>query len=293
MHILNGVNLPVHPSTGLRALGMGRRGPIWPVMGGSQPTGNEGQQQSGAGGQQASGGQGAGGQQSGGQQGGGGGQQQSGAGSSGTGAAGSSTSQQGAGQQQGGASQGGQQQGDGDRGFPADTPVAEMTDKQQAAYWRYQSRKHEGQAKSSAAELADLRPKAKQYDDLAAASRTEHERALDEAKAQARAEADRDAALKIAAAEMRVAAKGRIDDAKLAAVLEPIDMSKFLADDNTVDTARVAAFVDGIAPAQQAGGAKSPDMGQGRREAGTASGVESGRSLYRERHPAKASTART
>lgn len=29
-------HLPVHPVTGLRALGMGKRGPIWPVLGGSE-----------------------------------------------------------------------------------------------------------------------------------------------------------------------------------------------------------------------------------------------------------------
>jgi hypothetical protein len=29
--------LPIHPRTGLRALGWTRRGPIWPVMGGSEP----------------------------------------------------------------------------------------------------------------------------------------------------------------------------------------------------------------------------------------------------------------
>ncbi|MGH9251725.1 MAG: hypothetical protein ACRD0W_19720, partial [Acidimicrobiales bacterium] len=28
--------LPIHPKTGARALGMGKRGPIWPVMGGDQ-----------------------------------------------------------------------------------------------------------------------------------------------------------------------------------------------------------------------------------------------------------------
>lgn len=29
-------HLPIHPSTGLRALGMSKRGPIWPVLGGSE-----------------------------------------------------------------------------------------------------------------------------------------------------------------------------------------------------------------------------------------------------------------
>lgn len=31
-------DLPIHPHTGLRAIGMGRRGPIWPVMGGDGTT---------------------------------------------------------------------------------------------------------------------------------------------------------------------------------------------------------------------------------------------------------------
>lgn len=31
--------MPVHPATGLQAIGIGRRGPIWPVMGGSAPLG--------------------------------------------------------------------------------------------------------------------------------------------------------------------------------------------------------------------------------------------------------------
>ncbi len=36
---------------------------------------------------------------------------------------------------------------DADRGYPASTPVAEMTAPQQAAYWKFHSRKHEDQLK--------------------------------------------------------------------------------------------------------------------------------------------------
>lgn len=32
-------DLPIHPRTGLRAIGIGKRGPIWPIAGGSQPLG--------------------------------------------------------------------------------------------------------------------------------------------------------------------------------------------------------------------------------------------------------------
>lgn len=126
------VCLPIHPTlthprTGepLRAVGMSRRGPIWPVLGGDGTDG--GGQQGGQGGGQS--GAGEGGQNAGGQ--------------AGSGAAGG----QGAGQQ-GGPAAGGQggtgSDTDADRGYPANTTVADMTVAQQAAYWKYHSRKHEG-----------------------------------------------------------------------------------------------------------------------------------------------------
>ncbi|MBF6189432.1 hypothetical protein [Nocardia farcinica] len=37
------ITLPVHPVTGLRAIGFGRRGPIWPVLGGSGEGGESGE----------------------------------------------------------------------------------------------------------------------------------------------------------------------------------------------------------------------------------------------------------
>ncbi|MCG5432529.1 hypothetical protein LV457_09520 [Mycobacterium sp. MYCO198283] len=37
--------LPVHPATGLRAIGFTSRGPVWPVLGGSQPLGDPAAQQ--------------------------------------------------------------------------------------------------------------------------------------------------------------------------------------------------------------------------------------------------------
>lgn len=41
-------DLPIHPRTGLRALDVGRRGPIWPIMGGSEDGGAGGEQSGGA-----------------------------------------------------------------------------------------------------------------------------------------------------------------------------------------------------------------------------------------------------
>ncbi|MFE3051597.1 hypothetical protein [Nocardia sp. NPDC059239] len=37
---MRNTTLPLHPLTGVRALGWGRRGPIWPVLGGSEDSGH-------------------------------------------------------------------------------------------------------------------------------------------------------------------------------------------------------------------------------------------------------------
>lgn len=46
---MSGEYLPIHPITGLRAIGIGKRGPIWPVLGGSEDdtTTEEGTQRTG------------------------------------------------------------------------------------------------------------------------------------------------------------------------------------------------------------------------------------------------------
>lgn len=41
-------DLPIHPRTGLQAIGIGKRGPWWPVMGGSEGDGAGGAEQGGA-----------------------------------------------------------------------------------------------------------------------------------------------------------------------------------------------------------------------------------------------------
>src|SRR5215218_296038 len=50
-------------------------------------------------------------------------------------------------------------------GFPADTPVTEMTTEQQAAYWKHQSRKHEERARSRE-DYDDLKAKAAKLEKL-------------------------------------------------------------------------------------------------------------------------------
>lgn len=180
-------------------------------------------------------------------------------------------------------------------GFPENTPVAEMTPIQQAAYWRDKSRKHEARA-NERRDYDELRAKAEALDALAEASKTENEKAVaaarKEAGDEARVEERAKAAVKLVDAEMRAAVAGKLTPEQLAPILEPIDRTKFLTPEGEVDNEKVLAFVASIAPAAPAAG-KFPNLGQGRHgEAGNAGtpSVQSGRDRYLARHGPKNKT---
>ena len=148
---------------------------MWPMIGAPDPN-NGGQ---GTGGSGSSGASGAGGSQ-GGDSGGQSGQQGSGA-SGASGAGGASGGGSGAG------GQAGQQQNavDGqnrDLGYPKDTPVAEMNDKQQAAYWKHNARKHEGVWKGIVGDRSaeDVKKDLEAYAEVQRSQQTPAERALND-----------------------------------------------------------------------------------------------------------------
>jgi hypothetical protein len=164
--------------------------------------------------------------------------------------------------QQGG-SQGGQRPGaDSDRGYPADTPVAEMSVDQQAAYWKHQARKHESTVKARA-DYDDLKSKATQYDDLVRTTQSEQERAIADARKQAAEEATAAARKtyggQLVEAHLTAALAGRLDKDAREALLEGVDRNRFLAEDGSVATDKVTAWADRVAPRRQA------DLGQGQR----------------------------
>lgn len=123
--------------------------------------------------------------------------------------------------------------------------------------WRDLARKHEERAKANAAAVKEL-------DELKKQSMTDIEKAVATARTEGETNATRKASAKVAAAEIRAAAAGRLDDSKIAALLEGIDLGKFVDDDGEVDTAKVTKFVDGIAPTDD-GTPTVPDLGQGAR----------------------------
>lgn len=97
---------------------------------------------------------------------------------------------------------------------------------------------------------------------------TDQEKAIEEARALARAEAFTEAASDIAVAEFKAANAGRLDEGQLTNLLSGLDVKAFLSDAGKVDTDKIQTFMDGIAPAP--GERRPADLGQGARSQGTA-----------------------
>jgi hypothetical protein len=240
--------LPIHPyltdpRTGvpLQAVGIGKRGPIWPILGASEGA-PEGGGNGGTGQDGGSGGSGG----AGGGQGGGNGSGGSGSGD-GSGSGGSGT--------------------DGDRGYPENTPLTDMTVEQREAYWKAMARKHEATAKSR----GDYDAIKAERDKMKSDGMSDHEKQLEQARKDAE-KAGRDAAArelggKIVDAHINAAVTaGRMTKEQAETVLDGLDRTKFI-DSKTgdVDTDKLGRYLDAVAPKKDGKGGGKPDHGQGNR----------------------------
>jgi hypothetical protein len=127
---------------------------------------------------------------------------------------------------------------------PAETPPPDTGDVDLSAEvdkWKALARKHEDKAKANAKAAQELEQVKQQ-------SMSDIERAVEQAKSEGRAEGLRVGSVKIAAAELKAAATGRLDADQLATLLENVDLARFLDEDGEVDGEKVAKFIDGIAP---------------------------------------------
>lgn len=171
-----------------------------------------------------------------------------------------------------------------DKGFPENTPVAEMTVEQRAAYWEHQSKKHEGRnrdlLKITGGKYGDeLR---EQFDELGRL-RTEHMSDGEKAVEQAKAEGRREASLALAP-QMFDVALSHVDEDRRKVLIDSIDLSKVLNTDGTIDTDKVTTLASTIAPADKGQGSqRDPDYGGGKRRESGSTGVKSGVALYESR----------
>jgi hypothetical protein len=151
-----------------------------------------------------------------------------------------------------------------DSGFPANTPLEQMSGEQREAYWKHYARRHEDRVKQfgdlTPEQLKELREKAERHDALEAELATDAEKrakqAADEADAKARAEMQPQL---IAAKLETAAALAGVAEADLQAAVEFVDPTKFLDANGKVDADKVKTFVDKIKPAT--GNGKNPPKG--------------------------------
>ena len=195
----------------------------------------------------------------------------------------------------------------GEHGFPENTPLSQMTAEQQAAYWRYHARKWEARANAT----KDYEQVKKQLADLQAATMTEQQRAIAEAEERGRRAALAEAGSALVEQFMRAALAGRKTEAEITALIGPLDRNYFLsADGLSVDTGKVTAWAESVAPSTPATAPAAPpapaaplagqstpaagqpgtgslarplDMGQGVRTTPKPSGLAAGAAIARER----------
>lgn len=126
--------------------------------------------------------------------------------------------------------------------------------------WKAQARKHEERAKANA-------KAAKELEEFKRQSMSDTERAIEEARSEGRKQALGEAGSKVAAAEVRAAATGRMSAEQVDTLIDGINLARFIDDDGEVDRDAVTKFVDGIAPQRDSSGS-TLDLGQGARGTG-------------------------
>jgi hypothetical protein len=173
-----------------------------------------------------------------------------------------------------------------DNGFPADTPWRDMQPAEQTAYWRYQAQRHEKDKNAALGQVATLEPKAKQYDALDEASKTESQREIDRLKAEieqtraAQAETTRTFGARLV--EQRLASVAPDKGLDAAAMNRIVgDPGRFLGTDGTVNEDALQDFLALIPDRQSGKGAPDPRQFGGGRQSGKAS--VSGHDIYASR----------
>jgi hypothetical protein len=124
--------------------------------------------------------------------------------------------------------------------FPANTSTADMTAEQQAAYWKFHSRKHENDSRSRAQELEELRRK----------SMTDEEQRLEDVRRQGELIGAEKFLGDAVHGHLR-ALTGKSDE-DVDSALAFVDTTKFLGADGLLDRTKVAAFATSLGKAAPA-----------------------------------------
>lgn len=177
-----------------------------------------------------------------------------------------------------------------DQGFPAGTPLADMTPEQQAAYWKSKARKHEQTWQSVIDKNLTPEQVLAMQERLAEADRaalTDQERAIADAREEGRAEALRQTSTAAAEATFRLAmrsAQPDISDDDLARAVQLTNVSALVDENGGINEQMVLEAVKYRSAVTASVPGPTPDMGQGRRGTTAApSGISAGAALYNEK----------
>lgn len=166
-------------------------------------------------------------------------------------------------------------------GFPAETPMSEMTAEEQINYWKFHSRKHEKNSSELSAKLTREAEDAQKWrelqDEQKPASEKEVEQAVSAAVAETEARLRSEQYSRLFAAELKAASKDfpGLDSEALAGVL---NAENFKTEGGDVDSAKITSFLESLPSGEKKesrrykAGADQPYTG--------GSTVEVGRELY-------------
>jgi hypothetical protein len=169
-----------------------------------------------------------------------------------------------------------------DTGFPKDTPVAEMKPAEQAAYWKHQARRHEDRA-TEWTKLGKTPAEVQQeLEKLRQQTMTDQEKAVTEATQKGKAEGKTEASLKAARMAFEFALGHEPETNDQSDLIDTLDLSKVVTEDGEIDTAKVRSIASKLAPAGKGTGSGF-DIGAGRRQAATGSGVSAGQQMFESR----------
>jgi hypothetical protein len=167
-----------------------------------------------------------------------------------------------------------------DKGFPAQTKIADMTPEQQAAYWKFQSRKHEGNVTNLRSEL-DKRPAAPKQEKAPA----ENTDPLDpaELRKQIMLELKKEQAPELVRSQFEALIGDRMPEATRDAILEDLNLARFVKEDGSLDKDRIKAKAELIAPVTDVSNVRNKvRTHQGNRKQERTATVSAGKDLFEE-----------
>jgi hypothetical protein len=164
-----------------------------------------------------------------------------------------------------------------DKGFPAQTKIADMTPEQQAAYWKFQSRKHEGNVTNLRSEL-DKRPAAPKPE----APKPAETDPLDpaEMRKQIMLELKKEQAPELVRSQFEALIGDRLPEETRDAILEDLNLARFVKEDGSLDKDRIKAKAELLAPVTDVNPVRKQRTHQGPRQQQRTATVSAGKELF-------------